>query len=455
MEKQNQLLTGNIFSALTALALPIMGTSFLHIAYHLVDMVWIGILGSNAVASIGVASYFVMFSMALIRLIQVGTEVNVAQSIGSDNGERANKYAGTALILAISIGLMYSMILFIFNRQLIGFFNLGSEFVETEARNYLLIMAAGMVFIFLNPVITCIYNGSGYSKAAFKVNAIGMVANLVLDPLFIFVFGLGVRGAAIATVLSQALVTAVLVAMIQKNKPFPEFCFSRKWHPAKAADITKLGTPVALQSGLFAVFSVFLARIVAFYGPDAIAAQKVGVQIESITFMTAHGFSIALSSFTGQNYGAGRHDRVRSGIITAGLVMTGFGIATSLVLYAFARELFMIFIREPDAVLIGTQYVRILALSQLFMCLEISLAGGFNGLRKTLPPAVVGIFFTGLRVPVAYLLARESLLGLEGVWWTITGSSVIKGSLMLIMIILLVRSLHSVKTPVQPIDQTT
>ncbi|SMP68266.1 MATE family efflux transporter [Anoxynatronum buryatiense] len=440
MSDKKNLLSGSIFSSLTALALPIMGTSFLNMAYHLVDMVWIGILGSGAVASIGIAGYFITFSMALVRLVQVGTEVNIAQSIGAENGDRANYYAGTALRMAVGIALIYGLVLYLFNRQLIGFFRIDHPLVERDARHYLMIMSLGMVFVFLNPIITCIYNGAGYSKAPFKVNAMGMAANMVLDPLMIFGLNLGVRGAALATVFSQMLVTLVLVRMLIRNRPFPQFRFRGGWSSGLMREIGRLGAPVALQSGLFSVYSVLLARIVAGYGPAAMAAQKVGVQIESISYMTAHGFAIALSSFTGQNMGAGKPGRVKQGIKTAGGVMFVFGVITSLILVVFARELFMIFIREEATVVIGTRYVRILGFSQLFMCLEITFSGGFNGLRKTTPPALVSILFTGLRVPAAYLLARESLLGLDGVWWTITGSSWIKGTLMAGMTLMLLRS---------------
>lgn len=440
-QHSNQLLTGNITKALTTLALPIMGTSFLHMAYHLVDMIWIGLLGSDAVASIGIAGYFITFSMALSRLVQVGTEVNIAQNIGAQRTEEANAYAASSLRMALALAVLYGLFLGIFKHQLVSFFHINNLFVEENAIRYLTVMAMGMPFIFLNPIITCIYNGAGNSKAPFKVNGLGMIANLILDPLFIFAFGMGVTGAAIATVLSQFLVTVILFGMLFRKFPYDNFHLKNTFRFSLARDIGRLGTPVALQTGLFSIFSILLARIVSAYGAEAVAAQKVGVQIESISYMTAHGFSMALSSFTGQNFGAGKPDRVRKGIVTAGLLMAVFGTVTSLFLYFLAEPLFMIFIRDPETVVIGTRYVKILGLSQLFMCLEIALSGGFNGLRKTMPPAVIGILFTGLRVPAAYFLAQEAMLGLDGVWWTITGSSWIKGALMVLMIGFLLRSL--------------
>ena len=441
MDNQH-VLKGPIFSSLIRLALPIMGTSFLQMTYHLVDMFWIGILGSGPVAAIGVSGYFVMFSMALVRLVQVGTEVNVAQSIGAEKTAAAASYAQNALILGGVIGLGYGLMLAIFNRQLIGFFQIAERAVEADAENYLFLMALGMIFLFLNPVITCLYNASGASRIPFRINAIGLLANMLLDPLFIFGLDMGVRGAALATVISQMTVTLILLRLLRKRKPFPSFHFNRTWSGEMMKDILHLGTPVAMQTGLFAVFSILLARIVASFGPDALAAQKVGVQIESISYMTAHGFSIALSAFTGQNHGAGNHARVRQGVITAGLSMGVFGLLTSFFLFYFAEPLFRIFIRDPEAVVIGTQYIKILALSQLFMCFEITFSGGFNGLRRTGTPAFIGIVFTGLRVPVAYIFSAESLLGLDGVWWTITGSSWVKGLLMIILTTRLLRHIQ-------------
>ena len=443
MPTGKNLLTGNIFHALIRLSLPIMGSSFLHMTYHLVDMIWIGFLGSDALAAVGVAGYFMMFSMALIRLVQVGTEVNIAQALGGKQEERARSFAVNALRLAVFIAFLYGLMLILFNRSFIGFFNIQNAWVEAEAGNYLFLMALGMIFFFLNPVITCIYNGSGSSKAPFQVNAIGMAANMLLDPLFIFGLNLGIRGAAIATLLSQILVTVILIRLLLTNRPFPDFRFQSKLKIVFVTEILQLGAPVALQTGLFSVFSILLARIVAGYGPEAIAAQKIGVQIESISYMTANGFAVALSAFTGQNNGASQPERIRRGIVTAGIIMVFFGLLTSAALYIFARPLFMVFIREPDTVAIGTRYLQILALSQLFMCLEISLAGGFNGLGKTLVPAMIGVLFTGLRVPAALWLAQESRLGLEGVWWTMTGTSWIKGLLMVSMIMLLLRQLKA------------
>jgi Na+-driven multidrug efflux pump len=194
---------------------------------------------------------------------------------------------------------------------------------------------------------------------------------------------------------------------------------------------------VAIQSGLFTVFAMFIARLIATWGPVPIAVQKVGSHIEAISWMTAGGFSSALSAFVGQNFGAGKWDRIQKGY-TAGLIaVTIIGSIATILLVFFAKPIFKLFIPEPAALEQGIIYLRILGLSQIFMCWEIATSGSFNGLGRTVPPSVVSVILTGLRVPVAYLLALHTSLGLTGVWWSISMSSVVKGIILVIWFVLL------------------
>lgn len=431
--QRNNLLEGNILNKLIWLALPIMGTSFLQMAYNLVDMLWIGRLGSGPVAAVGTAGFYTWFSLSLIRLVQTGTEVKIAQYIGANNQEKAGKTAATAIWYSVVLAILFTAIVLIFSNSLIAFFGIKDPVVEGQAVTFLRIVGSGMIVSFLNPVMSCVYNGAGKSAVPFRANAVGLIANLILDPVFIFVLGLGVSGAAIATVLSQVFVTLILIYLYKVDKPFSGFVGAKGLSFESVNEITHIGLPVALQSGLFTIFGILIAKVIASFGADAIAAQKVGVQIEAISYMTASGFAAAVGAFTGQNYGAGNIKRVKEGIITAFGVMGVFGIFTTLLLYGFAEPLYKIFISSGDSVPIGISYLKILGISQFFMCVEITLTGLYNGLGKTRPPAIMSVIFTGARVPAAMLLSSPALFGLDGVWWTITITSMIKGILMIIM----------------------
>ena len=448
--KHNDLTQGNILKGLTKLAFPIMGTSFLQMAYNIVDMIWIGKLGSSAVAAVGTAGFLMWFSFSLIVLSQVGAEVNISQSLGAKNPKRANEFATTALVATLIIGIIYGIFLIIMRHQLIGFFNLGDVKVEGMAINYLYIVAFSMPFAFLNPIVSGIYNGSGNSKIPFRVNSLGLVLNLILDPLFIFVLKLGVKGAAYATLLAQVIVTIVfIILLLSETKPFAGFHIWTKASLKTFKQIVKISYPVAMQNGLFAIFAMFIAKIVATHGTTAIAVQKVGTQIEAISYMTAQGFGSALSAFTGQNLGAKEIHRVKKGFKLAGIIMGGVGILTSLILFFGAEYIFKIFINEEPALSMGIVYLRIIGISQLFMCLEITMAGGFNGLGKSMPPAIISIGFNGLRIPIAYAISTYTLWGLNGIWWTISITSILKGSILLIVIFAVLKNMTSSESDIK------
>lgn len=424
--------TGSISRGLYKMALPVMGTSFLQMAYNLVDMIWIGRVGSRAVASVGSAGFYIWLSFAFILISKVGAEVRVAQNVGSKNKKRARDYARNALQLNILISVIYGIAIFLARKPLIGFFNLGDEWVISMSERYLAIIAVGMIFNFTNPVLTGIYNGYGDSKTPFLMNTIGLISNMILDPLLIFGAGpvpeMGVGGAALATVISQGMVTLSFVIYIVKGRGVVRKMNMLKI-PEKGIqkDIVKLGLPVALHSGLFTGFSMVIARIIAGWGPVAIAVQKVGSQIESISWMTASGFQAALSTFVGQNYGAAQPERIKKGYKVSMGIMAGVGAFATGLLYFAAEPIFRIFIPEEESIRLGIDYLKILSFSQWFMCIEIITAGAFNGLGKTTPPPIVTSTFNALRIPMAIFLSQESLLGLNGVWWSISISSVFKG----------------------------
>ena len=432
------LTEGSIFLSLLKLALPIMGTSFIQMAYSMTDMIWIGRVGSSAVASVGTAGFLVWFGFAFIMMVKVGAEVGVSQSIGRDDRKAARNFARNSLQLITGLAVMYGLLLLGFRDDLIAFFKLGDQQVVSDAISYLSIVAVGMVFMFINPVFSGIYNGSGDSMTPFWINSIGLVINIIFDPILIFgYFGmpkLGVEGAAFATVFSQLIVTLIfLVFMKNRFSPFKKFIYFMKPDFSCMKQILKFGYPVGLQSSLFTIFSILIARIIAQWGPLPIAVQKVGSQIEALSWMTASGFSSALSAFTGQNFGAQKWDRIYKGyFITLGTASV-VGVLATYLLYFHADIIFGAFIPETEAIAYGVVYLKILALSQLFMCIEIVTAGAFNGLGKTLQPAVVSIVFTGMRVPVAIVLSSATLLGLNGVWWSISMSSVVKGVLLVVM----------------------
>ncbi|EGT2202257.1 drug/sodium antiporter, MATE family [Clostridioides difficile] len=444
MKDRLDLTEGRITEKLLKLSLPIMGTSFIQMGYNMIDMIWVGKAGSKAVAAVGTAGFFPWLAMAFIMISKVGGEVKVAQSIGENNISTTKSYMKSAIEINIILAIIYTLSLIVFNKQLIGFFKLGDLEVITMSRQYLIIVALGMVFYFINPVFTAIFNGLGNSKTPFRINTIGLITNIILDPILIFGWGfapkLGVAGAAIATVFAQIVVTTCFIYIVLKSKEdYFKLRLFKEIEIKYYKVLYKLGLPVAVQSGMFTVFSMLLGVIVASWGPVAVAVQKVGSQIEAISWMTAEGLSVALGSFVGQNYGAKKYSRINKGCKIAITVSSVLGIITTLVLVFAGESIFSIFIDESEAIEKGAIYLKILGYSQFFMCLEIITTGAFKGLGRTYIPSTIITILTGARVPLAYFISRPEILGLNGVWWSITLSSILKGTLMISLFISLLK----------------
>lgn len=462
MNKTNDLTSHKIIKAIVLLALPIMGTSFLQMAYNLTDVIWIGKMGSQATAAVGTAGFFTWFSFGLILICRVGAEVLVAQNVGKKDYLALKNIVKNVLQMILVLALVTSAFFLIFNKQLISFFNLEDGHVVEMAQTYLGVISIGLVFYFVNPVFTAIFNGYGKTGVPFFINTIGLVVNIVLDPLLIFGIGpfakLGVLGAALATVIAQAIVSLAFVIYIKGQrdiKAFDHLNLLSKPDKVQIKALAKIGLPVGAQSMLFSLIAMVIARIIADWSHVAIAVQKVGSQIESISWMTASGFATAISTFVGQNYGAKKYDRIVKGYRAALLLMLVFGFLTSAVLFFFPGPVFKIFINEAEALSEGIIYLRIMAVSQLFMCIEIMTNGAFNGLGQTSIPFRNSTTFNALRIPGAWLLSHTAL-GISGVWWSISMSSVFKGTLIVIFFIkylskvkaeLMEDYLHTIKMP--------
>ena len=207
MRQHVDLLKGNITTALGKLSIPIMATSFIQMAYNMIDMIWLGKVGSGAVAAVGAAGMYMWLSNGLATLAKMGGQVKVGQSLGAQNYDDARMYSKGALQLGIVFALACGVLTLFAADQMIGFFRLNQASVIQDAIIYLQITCGLVVFNFMNQILTGILTAMGNSRSSFVATSIGLLINLVLDPLFIFGFGMipamGVAGAAIATVLAQ------------------------------------------------------------------------------------------------------------------------------------------------------------------------------------------------------------------------------------------------------------
>ena len=429
---EGNLTKGPILKTLTKLAIPIMASSFLGTLYNITDMEWIGLLGSKAVAGVGVGGMFTWLSQGLAAMARMGGQVQVAQCIGRGERDRAHGFAQAAVQLATLMGMAYAVISLVFTRQMVAFFQLTDPEAQTAALSYTKIACGLIVFSFLTLTMTGLYTAQGDSKTPFLANLIGLVTNMILDPVLILGPGpfpkLGVVGAVIATVTAQAIVMMMMilgVSIQKKENVLKGIRLTAKIPKEYLGGLCRIGIPTAIQGMAYCAISMVLTRMVSAYGAEAVATQRVGGQIESISWNTADGFAAALNAFIAQNYGAGKMDRVRKGYRASLWTVGIWGLLISFVFICFPKAIADIFFHEPKAVATAVGYLVIIGFSEAFMCVELTTVGALSGLGRTRLCSIISIAFTSARIPLAIILG--GLIGLSGIWWALSITSIIKG----------------------------
>jgi putative MATE family efflux protein len=438
------LTQGRIIPQLIRLALPIMGTGLAQLAYNFADILWLGRLSSHAVAAVSIAGLVAWFTYAIACLTKIGAEVCIAQAIGQHKLRSARLLASHAIVISSTISIATLLGLLLFMRPLVGLFNLAPDISEA-CLSYLTVLAWAMPVWFLSPTFAGIYNATGNSRTPFIVSTIGIAVNIALDPLLIFGVGffpeMGVMGAAAATAVALVVEFTLFVVLLRnpRTAPFPEFRFVSRLGKNLSLRLLTEGAPASRQSALFAGFSTALSTIAASVGGHVgVAVQGVGSQIESLSWIAAGGVSTALGAYIGQNYGAGQLQRVKKSFVGGVSMVAAYGAVVGACFMLFGSQIFGFFIPNDAVVQAeGASYLFIFGLSQLFMCVEISSTGAFNGIGRSYFPATVSIVFNALRIPLALMLSRH--FGLNGVWLAMCITTVFKGVILATVFPMIIR----------------
>lgn len=457
MKQKFDLTNGNIISVLLAVALPTLGTSLIQMAYNLTDMFWVskvnqlGYVPEEAVGAVGTIGFYPWFGFGLILLAKIGTGVKVSQAAGRNEMHLVEKIGNNGLVIMIAFGILYTLF-GIFGADIyVQAFAIENANVNMFAVDYMHIIAYFGLALFVVNLFNGVYDGLGKTINTLLVTASGLILNIILDPIFILneinVFGLftvqglgmGVKGAAWATGIGQSsILLTYLIIYSSKWKPFAIHLVKQfDWKIIK--QIFQIGWFVGIQSMLFTIISMVIAKMVVSYGEGPLAIQRIGSQIESVAWMIASGFQVALASFVGQNFGAEKYDRITQGYKEAMKVLVPYGIVVNIALFVFARQLFTLFFDNPDTLDIGQTYLEILSISQLFMIVELATAGVFNGLGKTKYPSTVGIVGNFLRIPTAMIFSVS--LGFAGIWWAVSISSILKGIVLAVWLLYFLKRL--------------
>lgn len=418
---------GSIGRQLLHLSAPIIATSFVQMAYNFTDMAWLGRLGSREVAAAGVIGVLMWLANSIAQLTKISGEVCVSQSLGAKDESKAREFAAHCTTWALIIGTLLGLIYLLFGSQLVSLYKLTPE-VHHLAMNYLQIVLIGMPGYFLTLAMSAIYNANGRSITPFKINTIGLVLNMILDPLLIFGLRLGIVGAALATLISQLTVCLFLYyRMHYRDRLHDRFAIISPIHRAPTQRILAIGMPVVLLNSLFVFVNVFMGRLASEQGGDiGVAVLTTGGQLEAITWNACQGFCTALAAFVGHNYAAHKMDRVFAGYRTTIRITTMIGLFGSLLFYFFGEWIFALIVPDPATYIEGGRYLHIASFSQLFMMIEITTQGLFYGTGRSTTPAIISISGNLLRIPMAFLLISLGF-GVSAIWWAVSLTSILKG----------------------------
>jgi putative MATE family efflux protein len=426
------LTSGSITRHIFTLALPAVLSTFAIVVNNFVDTALVGHLGDEELAAVGSAGFLMWIIFSLMDLISVGTVALISRSYGAKDMESASKRAMDINRFAFFFSSILAAAGIMFADDIISLLNLGPV-VERLATIYIRIVFLSIPPLFFAEVIWATFRAIGDTKTPMILMAWTVAVNILLDIFLIYgvwIFPrLEVVGAGIATTIAHTFAGLIGLYFVKAGRiPFkviPTNLFKIDF--GVVFKTIKIGLPISLAGLNFTLVYLVITRIMSEFGTAAVASIPVGNRVESISYMTCHGFYMAVSSMVGQNLGARDPERAAKSVWTTTGILSVITLGFGAIFVAFPEYITVIFSEEPDVIRISADYLRILGLSQLFMGFEFIFEGAFTGAGHTIPPTIVSVPGTLIRIPLAYYLAISLGLGPIGVFWAITISTVIKG----------------------------
>jgi len=413
------------------LAFPIMIQNLISTLVNSADTVMLGYVSQTAMAASSLANQYTFVLFCFYYGLAIGTSVLCAQYWGKGDHQTVERILGLATKIVLLISLLFFVVSFFFPEYIMHLFTNSPETIE-EGVTYLRVLSFSFVFMGFAQIFVSALRSVGKVVFPSVIYVVSLLVNVFLNATFIFgLFGapkLGVVGAAIATVTAQAIVMSIMIVgiVIQKKENVLKGTRLLAKIPREYLQgICKIGIPTAIQGMAYCAISMVLTRMISGYGAEAVATQRVGGQIESISWNTADGFAAALNAFIAQNYGAGKNDRVKKGYKASLWTVGIWGLLISAVFICIPEPIARIFFHEPKAIATSVEYLIIIGFSEAFMCVELTTVGALSGLGRTRLCSIISIAFTSARIPLSIILG--GIMGLDGIWWAISSTSIVKG----------------------------
>lgn len=381
---------GNIAKQLFFFSIPLILGNLLQQLYNTADSIVVGnFVGSNALAAVGSGTVLINLIIAFSQGTAVGAGVVIAQYIGAKHKEKLSEAVHTSVAIALIIGAALSLFGVLFSKTLLIWMKTPKE-VLSESVVYLRIYFAGLIFNVIYNMAAGIMNAAGNSKRSLRYLAYASVTNIILDLLFVGLLKMGIMGAALATDISQLLSGVLsMLFLMRVNDDYKVTLKKIKLHKESAKKIIRVGLPTGLQNTVISISNVLVQSGINGFGATAMAGFGAYLKVDGFNILPVLSFSMAATTFVGQNYGAGKIDRVKKGMwITLGMV-TLYTIVTGALLLTFSHQIIRLFSADTAVIAYGADAMKYFCPFYFVLGILNCLAGTVRGTGKTMPPMII------------------------------------------------------------------
>lgn len=406
MAEQKDLTQGNLTKTLLMFALPFIGANFLQALYGAADLIIVGkFCDSTVVSAVATGSQLLQTLIFFITGLTVSATVLIGKAFGAKQYENISKIVNTMTVCFIVLAVILSSVLILFDKRLLNLLQTPSDAFKS-AIDYVSVCSFGLIFIFAYNAISAVLRGLGNSVAPMYFVAVSCFVNIIADILLVGKYNMGAQGAAIATVLSQAI--SVILGLIYVKKG--NFVFTFKFRGVKfdietANELFKIGIPLSLQDTLVPLSFLFLFSLANSMGVAASAAYGSVVRLNAFLMLPAGSFAMALTALTAQNLGAGEVHRTIKALRLSILFSVTFGFMFFLWQQIFPKSAIAIFTTDPAVMEAGAQYLKSFSFDYMLVPFIFCFNGFFFGCGRTIFAAFASIFSAFcIRVPAAFLL---------------------------------------------------
>lgn len=424
---QNELTRGKVFSTLLKFAIPLIISGLLQQLYSIVDSLIVGnMIGENALAAAGASGPIVNVFIYVLTGLVSGCTILVSHAYGAGERQNINKIASSFMFFVVGAAIVVTIVGLAIHAPLLSLLRTPKELISS-ASQYLVIMFLGVPFLAFYNLAGAILRGIGNSKTPLVAIVIASVINIGLDILFVGPMNMGIRGAAIATVIAQMFSAAYLLYYLKRGNHGFYFTLSRKDSDKKVLkEGLKLSLPRVIQSSVSSMGSFLLQNVMNSFGVTTVAAITTAYKIDSLAILPLLNVSVAISVFTGQNMGSGNRERATECLKKGLILMCGIAAIITAIFVTSGFSLIKLFGVSDEAAAIGQRFFYIAAAFYPILGISEGISGFLQGCKDVNFTAIANIIILFVRVGISYallgLIAGDVIAVAEVCAWTLAAT---------------------------------